>query len=335
MAGSETLMSRPARNARGGALAACTFVMALFFGAQAYATYSISACDDTGACGVAVATHNLAVGATVAYAQARVGALATQFETNPNYGPRGLAMLARSRAPEETLAALLAGDGNFEGQGEAFRQVAIVDATGRSAAFTGTEARAASWAGERRGRFYAIIGNGLADENVLGTTERAFLGAAGALPERLLAALEAGHAAGGQSIGVMSAALLVRTPEGAFQDVDLRVDASPDPITGLRDLLNLRRAHETMLRAEGAMRAGREDEARAAIAEALRLGPAWDRIRRRAARVLASLRDRSGALDELAAFAALNPRWARLEMEDPLYDFIRDSARFRLLSSLD
>jgi uncharacterized Ntn-hydrolase superfamily protein len=227
----------------------------------------------------------------------------------------------------------LAGDGQFEGQSIAFRQVAIVDASGRSTTYNGAEVTMAVWAGARRGRGYAIIGNGLAGETVLQGMERAFQGTAGALPERLLAALEAGQAAGGQSIGVMSAAVLVRTPEGAFQDVDLRVDASPDPIGDLRGLLNLRRAHETMLRAERAVRAGRVGEARAAIDDALRLAPSWDRIRRRAARLQASLGDQAGSLDQLTAFAELNPRWARSEVDDPLYDSIRDDARFRALRS--
>jgi uncharacterized Ntn-hydrolase superfamily protein len=80
------------------------------------ATYSIIACDaKTRACGVAVQTNNLAVGASVPYAQAGVGALVSQFETNPNYGPRGLALLAEGKAPEEVLKQLLADDGNFEG----------------------------------------------------------------------------------------------------------------------------------------------------------------------------------------------------------------------------
>jgi uncharacterized Ntn-hydrolase superfamily protein len=316
-----------------GALPAFALGVALLSSGQAHATYSISACDETGACGVAVATHNLAVGANVAYADAKVGALATQFETNPNYGPRGLSLLAGGRGPEEVLAALLAGDGDFEGQAIAFRQVAIVDASGRSTTYTGAEVNMAVWAGGRRGRGYAIIGNGLAHEAVVQAMERAFLSTTGALPERLLAALEAGQAAGGQSIGAMSAAVLVRTPEGPFQDVDLRVDASPDPIGDLRRLLDLRRAHEAMLRAERVVRAGRVGEARAAIDDALRLGRSWDRIRRRAARLYASLGDPAGALDQLAAFAELNPRWARSEVLDPLYDSIRDSARFRALRS--
>jgi|SRR5580700_1150740 hypothetical protein len=96
----------------------------------AQATYSIVACDaKTRECGVAVETNNLAVGASVPYAQAGVGAVASQFETNPHYGPRGLALLAQGMSPAEAMKKILAEDGNFDGQGIAARQVGIVRAS--------------------------------------------------------------------------------------------------------------------------------------------------------------------------------------------------------------
>lgn len=314
-----------------GCVFALVVVVASGVCGQAQATYSVSACDQSGACGVAVATNNLAVGASVPYAEAGVGAIATQFETNPNYGPLGLALLKSGRSPDETIAALLAGDDNFEGQGIAFRQVAIANARGDASAYTGSEVQGAPWAGARRGRGYAIVGNGLAGDAVLAAMEHAFLNTDASLPERLLAALEAGQAAGGQAIGVMSAAVLVRTPERGFQDVDLRIDASPDPIADLRALLNLRRAHEAMLVAERAVRVGGLSEARAAADSALRLGARWDRIRRRAARLFAGMGEGSAAIDQLAALAELNPQWAHLEVRDPLYDSIRSNVRFNAL----
>lgn len=285
---------------------------------DAYATFSISACDDSGSCGVAVATNNLAVGATVAYARADIGAIATQFETNPNYGPQALALLERGMTAEGTVSALLDGDNRFEGQGPPYRQVAVVSMSGDTAIFTGAEVLGAPWAGGRRGKGYAVIGNGLAGEPVLADMETAFLHAEGPLPARLMAALEAGQRAGGQSTGGMSAALLVRTRAGAFQDIDLRVDAADEPVAELRRLFNLARAHDAMLRAERFTREKRRKESDDSMAAALRLAPSWDRIWRRATRVALQWRD-PRACTYLRRFQELNARWAEQEIAAGAY----------------
>src|SRR5688572_31357216 len=107
---------------------AAFFAVALLMAHEAGATFSISACDSDGACGVAVATNNLAVGATVPFARANVGAVATQFETNPAHGNRGLALLAQGLTTAQALTGVLKEDGNFEGLGIDFRQTAIVGA---------------------------------------------------------------------------------------------------------------------------------------------------------------------------------------------------------------
>jgi uncharacterized Ntn-hydrolase superfamily protein len=292
----------------------------------AAATFSISACLPDGSCGVAVATNNLAVGASVAYARAGVGAVATQFETNPGYGPRGLDLLAAGRSAQDTLAQLLAGDGNFEGLGIDYRQVAIVAMPGAPAVYSGKEALASAWAGTRSGANYAIAGNGLAGANVLAAMETAFAHTGGELAARLLAALEAGELSGGQTTGRMSAALLVRTLAGGFADVDLRVDAAARPVPELRRLFDLRRAHATMLAAERAARASRAAEANQLVREALRLGDSWDRIWRRAARVAMSLHDPDSALRFLRGFRARNAAWAALEIDDSLYAPLRENA---------
>src|SRR3954468_11056709 len=190
------------------------------------ATFSIVACDREGDCGAAVATNNLAVGATVPYAQANVGALVSQFETNPTYGAKGLALLSSGQSPDATVKQLLDGDSNFDGTTIAERQVGIVDAKGRSASYTGAEALRSLWAGAAHGDGYSVQGNGLAGEHVVSAMQRAFLGAPGPLAERLMASLEAGEKAGGQTIGRLSAALIVRTTQGVWQDIDLRVDGA-------------------------------------------------------------------------------------------------------------
>ena len=285
----------------------------------AFATFSISACDADGACGVAVATNNLAVGASVPFARAKVGAIATQFETNPAHGTRGLSLLAKGVAPAQALASVLAEDGNFEGLSVEFRQTAIVGFHGEAAEFTGREALAATWAGGRHGERYAVIGNGLTGENVLVAMESAFRHSRGALDARLLTALEAGHAAGGQAIGAMSAVLLVRTPAGGFSDTDLRVDAAPAPVKELRRLFNLRKAHSVMLDAERAAREGRRGDALAKIDEALQLASTWDRLARRGARLSLLLGDRERASQLFARFAELNPVWASIDRSDDIY----------------
>lgn len=308
----------------------CTGLWLSLAASPAFATFSISACDAQGNCGAAIATNNLAVGATTIYAQAKSGVVVTQFESNPFYGPRGLAMLVRATPAATTLDALIAGDANFEGLDERSRQVAVVDAKQESAVYTGKLASESRWAGAARGAGYAIIGNGLAGPEVVRAMEQAWLTSRGPLPARLLAALEAGQAAGGQSTGGMSAALLVRAPAGGFADVDLRVDADAHAVGALANLYGLTRAHAAMLAAERAQAQGREADVDASLSEALRLGARWDRIWRRAAR-LAMLRKQPGrAMDALTRFFELNPTWTRMELNDRLYDPLRARPQVQL-----
>jgi uncharacterized Ntn-hydrolase superfamily protein len=298
-------------------------ILALAISPLAGATFSISACDADGACGVAVATNNLAVGATVPYARARTGAIATQFETNPLYGAKGLELLARGESPGRALATLLAHDENFEGLGTEYRQVALVSAVGDTAVHNGQQARKAGWSGARQGPGFVVLGNGLAGARVLEAMERAFGATTGELAGRLLAALEAGQAAGGQKIGGMSAALLVKTASGGFADTDLRVDAAPEPIRQLRRLFDLRRAHAIMLRAEAAANAGRKVQALSEMTNALVLGGEWDRIVRRAVRIAIQSGDLERARQLMARFQQLNPVWADVESKDPFYAPVR------------
>ena len=293
------------------------------------ATFSIVACDREGNCGVAVATNNLAVGASVPYAQARVGALVSQFETNPTYGPKGLALLASGNSPEATIKALLDGDGNFDGSTIAERQVGIVDAKGHSAVYTGSEAMSATWAGAEQGDGYSVQGNGLAGAEVVSAIKRTFASSTGTLAERLMAALEAGQAAGGQTIGKRSAALLVRTTQGEWQDIDLRVDGAAEPIEDLRHLMEQHYALQAIIRAEHQAKKGANADARASISEALRRSCGWDRIWRRAARLAMTMGDTNGALDYLGVFFSINPVWARIEIKDDVYAPLRDNALFK------
>jgi uncharacterized Ntn-hydrolase superfamily protein len=286
----------------------------------AHATYSIVACDaETRQCGVAVQTNNLAVGASVPYAKAGVGALASQFETNPNYGPRGLGLLASGKSPEETLKQLLSEDGNFDGQGIEARQVGIVSMDGRAAFYTGEDAANSSWAGGRSGKGYSIQGNGLASAVVIDAMEQAFLKTPGALADRLLAALSAGDAAGGQKTGRESAVLLVRTPDGFPMDLDLRVDHASDPVAELRQLYNMQAARQQVIQASIAARKGQFDEARTLMIAAVARASSWQRIWIRAAQVAESIEQRQLALQDITVAFAQNPAWAPAEIGSGKY----------------
>ena len=210
-------------------------------------TFSIVARSaDGGSWGVAVASKFLAVGSAVPAAAAGVGAIATQSFANTAYKPHGLAALGEGLSAADTLDRLLAADPDREQ-----RQVGIVDADGGSATFTGSGCYA--WAGGVHGPGYAIQGNILAGPEVVAAMEAAWTAsdASAPLEVRLLAALAAGDAAGGDSRGRQSAAVLVvraAAGYGGFDDVavDLRVDDHPAPV---EELLRLRELHELYLTA--------------------------------------------------------------------------------------
>lgn len=247
---------------------------------------------------------------------------------------QGLALLKQGNQPAAVVDALLAADGNFEGQGTSYRQIGVAGPRVMASAFTGAEALASPWAGTRTGLGYSVQGNGLVGETVVAAMQGAFLATRGALAERLLRAVEAGEAVGGQSTGRMSAALLVRTREGGWQDVDLRVDADPQPVTRLRYLFNLRRSQEAIGRAERAWRQGRKEDASRELVEAERLGADWDRVWRRAARLCMDMGDNGQALHALETFVRLNPVWGGVELSDPIYTSLQGREAFTKLANI-
>jgi uncharacterized Ntn-hydrolase superfamily protein len=216
------------------------------------ATFSIVAADHgTGEVGCAVQSKYFAVGNVVPWAKAGVGAVATQAAGVAALGPAILGRLEQDRlTPDAAIEAVLSED-----EGREMRQLGVVRADGVAAAHTGAACNA--WAGHRTGAGYAVQGNILAGETVVVEMERAYLSAAGTLAEKLVVALEAGQAAGGDSRGQQSAAVVVERPgaaaetrEGIDRVCDLRVDDHAEPIAELRRLLGihlrwdaLRRAH--------------------------------------------------------------------------------------------
>ena len=281
----------------------------------AHATYSIVACDSqTKQCGVAVQTNNLAVGASVPYAEAGVGALASQFETNPNYGPAGLSLLRAGKSPDEALRQLLQEDGNFDGEGIEARQVGIVAIGGASAFYTGAEAAKEIWAGGRKGAGYSIQGNGLAGSQVAEAMEKTFLNTPGGLADRLMAALAAGDRAGGQKTGRESAALLVRTSEGFPMDIDLRVDDASDPVADLQKLYNMYCARQQLVQAAMAINKGELEKGQSLMIEAVARASEWPRALIRAAKLAEQIEEPSLALQYITTAFSKNPAWAENEI---------------------
>ena len=205
-------------------------------------TFSIVAVDRaTGEVGCGVQSKFLSVGAAVPWARAGVGAIATQAFCNTTYGPRGLELLAGGAAPEDVMRALIASDGDRDD-----RQVGIVALDGRAASFTG--ARCIGYAGGITGENFAAQGNCLAQESVVTALAQTFAASSGSLADRIVAALRAAQAQGGDKRGQQSAALIVEKPGGGyagFNDryVDLRVDDHAAPIEELARLLDMHKLY--------------------------------------------------------------------------------------------
>ena len=192
-------------------------------------TWSILVRDPaSGALGAAVATRFFAVGALAIHVEGGVAALATQAMINPMYAPHGMTRLRAGEPPDAVVAALLAADA-----GRDHRQLHMIDAEGRIAQHTGTNC--VSWCGAARGVDISVAGNMLAGAAVVERTLDAFLNASGPLAERLLTALEAGEAAGGDKRGKQAAALKICTRD-PYPDLDIRADDHPDPLAELRRL---------------------------------------------------------------------------------------------------
>ncbi len=226
------MRARPPRACRVGAAAALAMLASLFVGAPAHATFSIVAYDSvTQELGVAVQSRAFSVGMAVPWAEAGVGAIATQASTNESFGPLGLAMLRAGKPAAEVLRGLIESDSGY-----AHRQLGIVDARGRSVSHTGK--LCSDWAGSVTGPGYAIQGNILAGEAVVKEMEKAFLATKGELAERLLAVLLAAQAAGGDRRGMQSAALVIVRPSEEYPEyrtryAELRVEDHKDPINEL------------------------------------------------------------------------------------------------------
>lgn len=196
-------------------------------------TWSIIARDRSGAFGVAIATRFFAVGALCPHAASGVGALSTQALVNPHYGRQGLELLRAGVPAPDAVKRLVAPD-----EGREHRQLHMIDSAGRIGQHTG--AQCVEWAGAIAGDGFSVAGNMLAGAAVISETAKTFRKSNKPFPERLIGALEAGEAAGGDKRGKQSAALLIHDAE-EYPLVDVRVDDHPDPLTELARLESVHR----------------------------------------------------------------------------------------------
>jgi uncharacterized Ntn-hydrolase superfamily protein len=271
-------------------------------------TYSIVARDPaTGELGVAVQSHYLAVGPVVPWARPGVGAVATQASVRVDYGPRGLELMADGVPAPDALRRLLEAD-----EGRQSRQVAMVDAAGRVAAHTGSEC--ISQAGDIQGDGVSCQANIMASAVVWPAMLDAFRASSGPLARRLLDALDAAEASGGDLRGRQSAAILVvpATGEPWERVVLLHVEDHPEPLLELRRLLGLHDAYQLVAQADEELVAGRHDAADGLFARAAQLAPESDELRFWAALAFARSGDLELALEHFAAARAVNPDWLEL-----------------------
>ncbi len=237
-------------------------------------TFSIVAIDPAnGDMGIAVASRYFSVGSVVPWATAGVGAVATQANVNVGYGPKGIDLLREGLTAPQVLQKLLAED-TFEGKDG--RQVAIVDAHGNIAAYTGPNAP--HWAGDRHGKTWSAQGNILVGPQVPEAMGRAFESTSGELAEKLYAALKAGDDAGGDARGHQSASMLVVRKQGGRninndRYIYINADDNPKPLAELRRLLNLNLSYLYQEASDHLLSAGKKQEALAAGRKALAYAP--------------------------------------------------------------
>ena len=296
-------------------------------------TYSIIARDEkTGQLGVAVQSHWFAVGSLCPWAEAGVGAIATQSLVEPAYGPRGLDALRSGKPASQALQELLAED-----EGRELRQVAIVDAQGQIAVHTG--ARCIQAAGHQTGEGFSVQANMMLNTSVWPAMAAAFEQTRGDLSLRLMAALQAAQAAGGDIRGQQSACMLIA--DGIKSDkpwehllVDVRVDDSAQPLGELERLLNIQRAYDLMNQGDALLAKDEMKGAQEKYGQAAALAPDIDEIPFWQAVTLADIGKIEEALPIFAQVFKQNPNWAELVQRLPACELLRDDPQMmqRILS---
>jgi len=274
-------------------------------------TYSIVARDAaTGEMGVAVQSHWFSVGSIVTWAEAGVGAIATQSFVDPAYGPRGLDLMKSGLSAEQALEALVLVD-----EGRDVRQVAFIDVQGRVAAHTGASCIEA--ADHHIGEGYSVQANMMLNDNIVPSMSKAFESTGGDLADRLMAALEAAQAVGGDIRGKQSAAILIVKGEStgrpwADRVLELRIEDHPTPITELKRLLRVHRAYEHMNAGDVAVELNDLERAMAEYGLAAELLPDNVEVQYWAAVTLATSGNIDQALPMFSSIFAADSNWIEL-----------------------
>jgi len=299
------------------------------------ATFSIVAYDPAaGEWGIAVASRYFSVGSVVPWAEAGVGAIATQANVNVGYGPQGLELLRQGLTAKQVLDRLLEED-KFEGKDG--RQFAVVDSQGNIAAYTGPHAP--TWAGDRQGKNWSAQGNILAGPQVVDSMGRIFEATPGELAEKLYAALQAGDQAGGDARGKQSASMLVVRKQGGRninndRPIYINVDDNPQPLAELRRLLDLNLGYLYQDRTGKFLDAGQTKQARQAAEKVVRYWPLRPDGHLNLGLLEYTLNDKPGALGELSQARSLvdNPSSFRGRFEAaarrPAFQLILDDKEF-------
>ncbi|MBO77159.1 MAG: hypothetical protein CME17_06960 [Gemmatimonadetes bacterium] len=302
-------------------------------GEEVIATFSIVARDPaTEELGVAVQSRAFRAAAIVSYAKAGVGAIATQASANQSYGPGGLELLEQGLSPDEVVARLTNAD-----EGRDRRQLAVIDAQGRVSAYTGS--RTSDWAGHIEGNNYSVQGNILVSEQVVQAMAQAFETAEGELAERLMEALDAGQAAGGDARGKQSGGILVVKPigdSGRTTDrwIDVRVDDHPTPFLEIRRLMNMAVSRNKTRLASQLASEGRFPDAIAAQRKAIAMRPGNDQYLYGLARLHARAGNTASAIEVLSQAIVMNQRWQEQARNESDFNSINGDRRFRRLIGL-
>lgn len=292
-------------------------------------TFSIVAIDpQTGEMGVAVASRYFSVGSVVPWAMADVGAVATQANVNVGYGQQALDLLRQGLTAPEVLKKILSDD-KFEGKDG--RQVAIVDAKGNIAAYTGPNAP--KWAGDRQGKTWSAQGNILVGPQVPESMGKAFDATQGELAEKLYAALKAGDSAGGDARGRQSASMLIVKKQGGRninndRYVYINVDDNPDPFTELRRLLDLNLAYNYGDQMYKAFEANDLPKARAAALKGVAYAPKNANLHLQLGFLDYATGDKAASLTEFGKARELNPSAFNKQWKEEV-----DSAPFKPMAA--
>jgi uncharacterized Ntn-hydrolase superfamily protein len=311
-----------------------TALLLIFFGSLALAetpihTYSIVARDpESGELGVAVQTHWFAVGSRVPWAEAGVGAVATQSFTEVSYGPLGLELMKSGKSAPDALRSLIASD-----KSEAVRQVAMIDNNGNVAAHTGKNC--IEQAGHKTGANYSVQANMMEKSTVWGAMAQAFESATGDLADRMLAALEAAQKEGGDIRGKQSAAIIVVSADKTGlswknRQVDLRVDDHPEPLQELKRLLHVHRAYKHMDKGDELLAEKRTADGMKEYELAMKLQPQNEEMIFWAAIGMFTAGEESRAMNLLKPLFRASPRWLELVRRLPAADLLSVDAADRI-----